>query len=222
MIFEISAEEFLRETSNLGDVVDKIRIKSILSSYDPPLARTFSADGGYVLLFGKTAFLQGSIEDKETLRQFLYMSGISFVSGNICFSGDKKVYSVMKTEADETLKETEIKLSVPAMLMAHVFGYDFDDVYPDLCLRKRRGVMKVLSLGDAAAAIHITDEGNLLTGVAVKENERGKGLGRKIVDMAKNSVSGDLYVICEAELERFYEKLGFNKIGITEEIFIGD
>ena len=222
MISEISAEEFLEVALPLGDAVDKIRVKSILSSYSSSIARTFFADGAYVLLFGRTAFVLGEMQDTETLRQFLYMSGIEFVSGKTELSGVRKVYSVMKTEAKETLKESETKISEVAEIMSSVFGYDFNDVYPDLCLRKNKGVMRTLNLKDAVAAIHKTDEGNLLTGVAVKENERGKGLGRKIVELAKNSVSGELYVICEAELEGFYEKSGFCKVGITEETYIGE
>ncbi len=223
MISEISKEEFLKATADLGDAVDRIRIKSILACYGLPFARTFSSGGGYLLLFGKTAFVLGKTEDIETLRQFLFMNGIAFVSGETeGFFGEKKVYSVLRTEAEEVLSEEEIKLSGPAKLMSQVFGYDFNDVYPDMCLRKNRGAMRVLSTDFAAAAIHKTDEGNLLTGVCVKEGKRGKGKGSEIVNMAKKSVSGELYIICEESLRGFYEKSGFKGQGNTEEIIIGD
>ena len=72
----------------------------------------------------------------------------------------------------------------------------------------------------ATARHRKTEKGYKLERFAVLESERGKGLGRKILESILNDLSdyrGLIYMHAQVEVIPFYEKLGFIKEGVQFE-----
>ena len=51
----------------------------------------------------------------------------------------------------------------------------------------------------------------VLDDFVVREDERGRGLGRRLMEAAMNNRGGTLYICCHDDVVGFYEKLGFDR-----------
>ena len=56
----------------------------------------------------------------------------------------------------------------------------------------------------------------VLDDVVVREDQRGKGLGRQLIQAAMNNRGGTLYLCCHDDVFGFYEKLGFTQLDYDE------
>ena len=91
---------------------------------------------------------------------------------------------------------------------------DFEYWYPDFCLRYNHGFADYCAEGpSAAAAGFIYGNSALITGVSVKKEFRGNGLGKKILSelLGKLSKLGSVYALSSKQTSGFYEKCGFIK-----------
>lgn len=221
MIYEIEPECFLKSIS--GNITEIIKAQSIAAAYKDTRAFKSYTDGeAFFILFGGSAMVFGEASDAEEAEDFLRLSGVVSASGEVSgFRGKRVRYSVMRAFGDGSERTAE-SIYAAARIMSDAFGLDFNEVYPDLCLRVNKGVAKVYCDGVSAAAVHTCGAGNLLTGVCVRENERGKGNGVNAVKRAKNLALGEVYVVCRESLEGFYGKNGFIKTAETEEIYFGE
>lgn len=94
----------------------------------------------------------------------------------------------------------------------------FDRFYTDLSLRVRRNTAICYALSDKGVAIAsaVTDNGSIIGGVAVKQNERKSGVGSALVRKLVSDLPKDqkIYLLrLENENESFYKKLGFQDVG---------
>ena len=94
--------------------------------------------------------------------------------------------------------------------------------YPDLCHRIRHGAAAAEILRDganrpvaAALAGFLAPQGALLSGVAVRPGERGKGFGRRAVQalMTRLPAGRPVFALSREETAGFYAGLGFTPDG---------
>lgn len=120
----------------------------------------------------------------------------------------KKVYSLLFGEKNESIRPT-----------------DFEGFYVDLSHKIRRENAAALTLENAVCvASHITNDSAVISGVAVQNAARSRGLGNEILTKMLNALGNKtVYVAAEESVLPFYIKNGFkksHKIAIyeTEEI----
>ena len=79
-----------------------------------------------------------------------------------------------------------------------------------VCLDDNSEMIGALIMNKTGMSGYIPE--NILVYVAVHENTRGKGVGRKIVEDAINAAEGNvkLHVEYENPAKRLYERIGFN------------
>lgn len=56
----------------------------------------------------------------------------------------------------------------------------------------------------------------VLDDFVVREDQRGQGLGRRLMEAAMNNRGGTLYLCCHDDALGFYEKLGFSRLAYDD------
>lgn len=93
----------------------------------------------------------------------------------------------------------------------------YDDFYVDMSHRIRHGISLIYGTYEenqpigAVLVSHICDDSSLISGVALKKEYRGKGLGKQIVMSvvaSENKNGRTVYLMCIDELTDFYLKCG--------------
>ena len=110
---------------------------------------------------------------------------------------------------------------VHALLTAAGMPLEFEPFYLDMSHRVRHGA--ALALGEyisgelvgCAVVSAVAGDEAVLSALAVREDMRGRGLGKRLVGDAGRALPGHrLYLFRESGRNReFYEKLGFREIG---------
>lgn len=82
-----------------------------------------------------------------------------------------------------------------------------------------RGVAFIARDGHIAAAarlVEVAPQTVVIDDVVVREDRRGEGLGRAVMQAAMNSRGGTLFLSCHDDKIGFYEKLGFVTVEIED------
>lgn len=142
-----------------------------------------------------------------------------------CFDSEGAIMQYKGTESPSNSDSVDTSPSVMAVcrLLLECEGESirvgqFDRFYTDLSLRVRRGTAICYALQNKGVAIAsaVTEEGAIIGGVAVRQNERKNGIGSALVkklvcDLPRNK---KIYLLrLENENESFYKRLGFENIG---------
>jgi predicted N-acetyltransferase YhbS len=82
-------------------------------------------------------------------------------------------------------------------------------------VRVEEGVAFFARQGDIIGAIRLAEaEPNVLMvdDVVVREDRRGQGIGKALMQAAMNSRGGKLYLVCHPPVRPFYEAFGFEEV----------
>lgn len=139
----------------------------------------------------------------------------------ICFDGTRK---------SEIGNEISIREAYDLLTDADSPAIDmppFDDFYVDMSHRIRHGRGKIYGKRNgntalAAAVISdITDEASVLSGITVKKEYRGHGLGQSLMLYTlsqENAANRKVYLLCKEDTLGFYEKCGGKICGFFERL----
>ncbi len=104
----------------------------------------------------------------------------------------------------------------------HIKPTDFEAFYADLSHRIRHGTAAAVLTQNSATAIasHITKENAVISGVAVKPNNRGKGLGLAALKSLESHLAWrNIFAAVDDSVLEFYVKAGYTakyKIAVYE------
>ncbi len=91
------------------------------------------------------------------------------------------------------------------------WGWDEVDLGEGVAFIARQGpVVGVVRLVEVAPQVVVVDD------VLVHQEQRGKGVGRQLMQAAMNSRGGTLYLCCHPERIAFYSHLGFAEVPLDE------
>ncbi len=83
-------------------------------------------------------------------------------------------------------------------------GWDASNVAEGTTLIARAG-----AIAGCVRLVEVEPRRVVLDDVVVREDQRGQGLGRRLMEAAMNNRGGRLYVCCHDDVVGFYERLGF-------------
>ena len=90
-------------------------------------------------------------------------------------------------------------------------GYGDSDVTRGKTFIARDGaVVGTVRMIEVAPQVVVVDD------VVVKEDRRGEGIGRQLMQTALNSIGGKLYLCCHEDKKAFYGHFGFAEVPKTE------
>ena len=224
-----------RERAELMDICAgsafacKLRAVALAYGFERDFAR-FWTDGGaaYCLLDGGLS-IAGVPADIEEGREFLDMLGPASVfcerelAGELGLAVSTEGAVMAKDLSDgrpEVFPAPGLR-EVHALLTAAGMPLEFEPFYLDMSHRVRHGA--ALALGEyisgelvgCAVVSAVAGDEAVLSALAVREDMRGRGLGKRLVGDAGRALPGHrLYLFRESGRNReFYEKLGFREIG---------
>ena len=90
-------------------------------------------------------------------------------------------------------------------------GWDADHVDEGTTLIAREGAVT-----GCVRLIEVEPQTVVLDDFLVREDKRGQGLGRRLMQAAMNNRGGTLYLSCHDDVISFYEKLGFAQVAYEE------
>lgn len=85
-------------------------------------------------------------------------------------------------------------------------GWDSTNVAEGTTLIARAG-----AIAGCVRLVEVEPRRVVLDDFVVREDQRGQGLGRRLMEAAMNNRGGTLYVCCHDDVAGFYEKLGFTR-----------
>ncbi len=182
----------------------------------------YSADNGVLSVLDNCATLFGVPDDTEELVGFLQAIGAeTLLCGEIGLDFPCRRFYIMRAECSGEA-DCFSPAEAPAIYAALKNGEDGDIALPDYeafaldySLRCRRGIgFGLIKNGAVAVASCVTENAAILSGVAVKKDERSKGLGGAAVKALQGVLTGKtMYLLCEEHTKGFYEKQGFGFAG---------
>lgn len=90
-------------------------------------------------------------------------------------------------------------------------GWDSSNVAEGTTLIARAG-----AIAGCVRLVEVETRQVVLDDFIVREDQRGDGLGRRLMEAAMANRGGTLYVCCHDDVVGFYEKLGFAKVPYEE------
>lgn len=191
------------------------------------IALISSIDGNFTLI----ATEQTNIEEIE---EFLEFFGCNSLTSNVKLTSSAKSYSLFKFSGDEnincnerfTILNTESSISAYRGYHAVLFmdmDDDFDLWYCDFSKKIVNGDAKAVALNQfeiylsIATAPMIFENTAIISGVYTLRRFRNIGYSKATIyklieELKKNNVT-DIYLWCEKDVEEFYKKIGFIKVG---------
>lgn len=116
--------------------------------------------------------------------------------------------------------EEEAKEQTNPREIYEIFKNDFKlnelEFIADLSHRIRHGCAFCVRGENAAAVVQRAGKVFLLTGIAVKKEARGKGVGSEILNEIKTKAKGEIFLCCEEKVLPFYLKNSFKQIGFCK------
>lgn len=191
------------------------------------IALISSVDGNFTLI----ATEQTNIEEIE---EFLQFSGCNSLISNVKLTSTAKSYSLFKFSGDENIKCSErftvlnIESTINAYRGYHAVFFmdtdtDFDLWYCDFSKKIVNGDAKAVALNkleiflSIATAPMIFENKAIISGVYTLKRFRNKGYSKatvyKLIGELKKDEVSDIYLWCEKDVEEFYKKTGFTKVG---------
>ncbi len=86
-------------------------------------------------------------------------------------------------------------------------GWDTSNVAEGTTLIARAG-----AVAGCVRLVEVEQRRVVLDDFVVREDQRGQGLGRRLMEAAMNNRGGTLYLCCHDDVLGFYEKLGFSQL----------
>lgn len=191
------------------------------------IALLSSVDGNFTLI----ATEQTNVDEIEELLQFF---GCNSLISNVKLTSTTKSYSLFKFTGDENIKCNErfTILNIDSTISAYR-GYhavlfmdiddDFDLWYCDFSKKIVNNDAKAVALNQfeiylsIATAPMIFKNTAIISGVYTLRGFRNRGYSKatiyKLIEELKNDNVTEIYLWCEKEVEDFYKKIGFEKIG---------
>ncbi|MDQ4142721.1 MAG: GNAT family N-acetyltransferase [Actinomycetota bacterium] len=90
-------------------------------------------------------------------------------------------------------------------------GWDSSNVGEGTTLIARAG-----TVAGCVRLIEVETRQVVLDDFVVREEQRGQGLGRRLMEAAMNNRGGTLYLCCHDDVLGFYEKLGFSRLDFED------
>ena len=90
-------------------------------------------------------------------------------------------------------------------------GWDTDHLDEGTTLIAREGAVT-----GCVRLIEVEPQTVVIDDFIVREDKRGQGLGRQLMQAAMNNRGGTLYLCCHDDVIAFYEKLGFSQMPFEE------
>lgn len=186
-----------------------------------------SVDGNFTLI----ATEQTNIEEIE---EFLEFFGCNSLISNVKLTSSAKSYSLFKFSGDENINCNErftvlnMESSISAYRGYHAVLFmdmddDFDLWYCDFSKKIVNGDAKAVALNQfeiylsIATAPMIFKNTAIISGVYTLRRFRNRGYSKatiyKLIEELKKDNVTDIYLWCEKDLEEFYKKIGFIKVG---------
>ncbi len=197
--YSSNAEIYIQKTDG--------QITAVFGGYQSgfSLAATNNADfcelDSFFKLLGAEVFCSLSVADQLDYRQKTECNIMRFAAnaeGSVKHSKISEIYPLLQNGADGDIE-------LPS----------FDLWYTDFCLRFNHKSAEY-ALHDNAVALcgFMTEDASLITGVAVKKEQRGKGYGKRVVEdlvtiVKKTYKNSKIYAAVSDEKIGFYEKCGF-------------
>lgn len=186
-----------------------------------------SVDGNFTLIATEKT-------DFEEIKEFAHFFGCSSIISNIPFTTSAKSYALYKVIDYESTKKDFCYLILDrastvsqyrkfhSLLFADT-QVDFDAWYYDFSKKIVNNDAKAVALTQfdvflsIATAPMIYKNTALISGVYTLKDFRNKGFSKatiyKLIDELKKDNVTDVFLWCEKEVEEFYEKIGFQKVG---------
>ncbi len=183
------------------------------------------ADGSVFAVIGKICgyvSLWTDGRNKEELKSFL-----KFIGYNGIFTSLKTAQSLNLKINEECLvfkalppfekAETSQSASVRELLAVLRQGLtipDADEFVADVTFRVLHGCADYVTEDGGGAVLFYDQSGALINGIAVPQNNRGKGQGSRIMKLLLSRAENrEVYACCVEENKHFYIKNGFSLIG---------
>ncbi len=155
--------------------------------------------------------------DVNEISQFLDVVGYSEVQSNVLIkNGSQQFDSVLlETNGSEEIDYSisiEIANKCYSILNQHpeeISLGDFNEWYVDISHRIRHKTAFIINYINSTTLCLKSEYGILLSGIAVDNQYKGTGLGKKLIKQICKSTKGGIFAICSKENLGFYLHLGF-------------
>lgn len=208
-------EELDRALGTFSPDVFTGKIKALREAYgfSYSFLKFFRSEKAVVAFYYASAVICGEADDE--LEAFCQSSGITDLLISHGGSPDSVVY-ILEYKGNGRRADLKTNPSYEKVydILKDGFDIDFDSWYTDTCHNVRHGISEIYTLEDAATATKMfsIDGIALISLVAVKNEQKGKSYGRRIIEaVAERLYPNRVFVICEKELVPFYKKCGFEK-----------
>ncbi len=168
---------------------------------------------GILCVQASSATYAGPLQDSEEMEMFLKSLNIEYFKSNnmVLFNFEKipKYIMCLKAGTYADVYSAQVDDNPDLWELAHsdmLKGVDPEAFYSDAVIRTKCGLADI-------RAISIKNENGkkeYITAVVTKKEHRKKGYACTLLStFARVYGNKDLYVVCDKELEHFYEQLGF-------------
>ena len=158
--------------------------------------------------------------DKAEIKDFLNVIGFSelFLEKSSALALGFDNFSSFTVLKKETVRQKELPAipSLKELYSALLEGKDKDISLPsfeafaaDVSHRLRHGKGAALLEDFGAALCFCSDSFGIISGISVKKNLRGKGLGTKLLKDVCDCLNGDIFALTNENTAQFYIKNGF-------------
>ncbi len=90
-------------------------------------------------------------------------------------------------------------------------GWDASNLAEGTTLIARAG-----AIAGCVRLVEVETRQVVLDDFLMREDQRGQGLGRRLMEAAMNNRGGTLFLCCHDDVLGFYEKLGFSRVEYTD------
>lgn len=221
MIKRISSPEEMSALPEKGVEAQKIRSLLLAYGIKYDFCRFFISENAFIAqLNGDYIICDCGETDISELASFLDFSGFASVfcsdriGENLSKTLDlraKKVY-LMRFLGNPSAEKPDILSPNEAYSIIKTgFDFEFEAWYLDMSHRVRHGISRFYGLFGSALAVQYAINGEaLISQVASLPEKRGKGFASRLISAVCNELQDfAVYVLCEQELEGFYQKNGF-------------
>lgn len=155
--------------------------------------------------------------DVNEISQFLDVVGYSEVQSNASIKKDNQQFESVLLDTNGSA-EIDYSISIEKAKKCYfilnqypeeIALGDFDEWYVDISHRIRHKTAFIINHINSTALCLNAEHGVLLNGIAVDNQHKGTGLGKKLINEICKSTNGGIFAICSKENLGFYQHLGF-------------